>query len=476
MVSKESKHAKYFKQEISILKSINHPNIPHIIDTFSDEKNIYAVETYIQGTSLHDKIAMVGRLEKEEALLYFIQLAELLEYLHNQRPYPIIYKDLKPNNIIVTHNNRLVLIDFSISKIQKEIQMDKTVIAGNLYYSSPEQMSLDEGSDERSDIYSLGTLITKLLTGRIKENIHRQLEEDQLIPRELKEVLIKCTQKEKGERFQTASELLATLRYLESFEKVVTYSGCKKVLVDGAINTGKSTIISNLANLYAKKDVSVAILDLTYEIGLAAYLDFQDGENIENILEEKDTYKIKKAAHKVGRNISVFKGEIEREDQVISFINRLSKCYQIVLVEQNFKEDFTNIYEYVDEIVLITKQEEKYISLTNKKIVEYLDKNVRLNDIKLVINQYIRDDLSKIEMLESFNLIPELFKKADKITQLKTVRNVERQTFLKQSRRGQALYYKDNEFEMDIEDLANDLYLFEVESIKKGMVRKIGVY
>lgn len=170
IVPKDYVHIKYFRREADILEKLNHPNMPKIIDLFEDDLNIYIVETYIEGTLLSTRIQNEQRLSSSETLDYMIQLAELIEYLHSKKPYPIIYRDLKPNNIIISHNNRLVLIDFSIAKYQGDSNED-TIIAGNKLYSSPEQLNLTEKSDMRSDIFSLGMLALRMVTGKLKENI-----------------------------------------------------------------------------------------------------------------------------------------------------------------------------------------------------------------------------------------------------------------------------------------------------------------
>ena len=193
VVNKEYEFSKYFRKEAEILKKINHPNIPKISDLFEDEKNIYIVESYIEGILLSEKISKEGKISELETLNYLIQLSEIIEYLHNIKPNPIVYRDLKPNNVIVSFNNRLVLVDFSISKIQNELEEEDTIIAGNRFYSSPEQMSLDLKSDERSDIYSLGMLAFRMSTGKLKSEIN--IEEDDMyeMSDDLKKIVKKCT-------------------------------------------------------------------------------------------------------------------------------------------------------------------------------------------------------------------------------------------------------------------------------------------
>ena len=209
VVKQSYEYAHYILKEAEILEKINHPNIPKIVDLLEDENNIYIIESYIEGTVLSEKIRSEGKIDIDTALKYFIELSELIEYLHNVKPNPIIYRDLKPNNIIVSYNNRLVLVDFSISKFDGE--SEKTVIAGNKYFSSPEQMTLNEHSDTRSDIYSLGMIALRMITGNLNQTIDYSLSKYVEIPAGLKEIIEKCINYNQEDRYQEASDLLDDL-------------------------------------------------------------------------------------------------------------------------------------------------------------------------------------------------------------------------------------------------------------------------
>jgi serine/threonine-protein kinase len=155
-----------FKRESMLLTSLEHQSIPTIYDYFFDEKEarFYLVMKYISGGDLASRIrsANQGRIDEKDVTEWAIQVADVLDYLHNRQP-PIVYRDLKPANIMIDGNSgRVMLIDFGIARwINKE---EKGVTAvGTMGYAPPELFS--GNVESRSDIYSLGSTMFHLLTG-----------------------------------------------------------------------------------------------------------------------------------------------------------------------------------------------------------------------------------------------------------------------------------------------------------------------
>lgn len=105
------------KQESDLLKNLDHAALPKIYDII-DRGDIYVVMDYIEGESLNRKLKREGKIQAKEVINYGIQLAKVLSYLHN-RPTPIIYRDMKPDNVMLTPDGRIKLIDFGISKEYK---------------------------------------------------------------------------------------------------------------------------------------------------------------------------------------------------------------------------------------------------------------------------------------------------------------------------------------------------------------------
>lgn len=166
----ESQHEKAigdFKRESLLLTSLEHPSIPTIYDYFYDENanRFYLVMKFISGGDFASRLrsAPGGRIDEKTATIWGIEVADVLDYLHNRRP-PIIYRDLKPANLMIDGNSgRVMLIDFGIARWVNKLEEKGVTAVGTMGYAPPELFS---GKVEpRSDVYSLGATLFHLLTG-----------------------------------------------------------------------------------------------------------------------------------------------------------------------------------------------------------------------------------------------------------------------------------------------------------------------
>ncbi|MEO9031506.1 MAG: serine/threonine-protein kinase, partial [Ktedonobacteraceae bacterium] len=156
--------ASAFKQEADMLAGLRHPNLPSIHEHFEAAGRWYLVMECIEGETLDDYLlAQGGKLPINEVLDIGIQLCTVLEYLHARQP-PIIFRDLKPLNIMREPGGHLYLIDFGIARHFKIGQAKDTNISGTPGYAPPEQYGRTQ-STPRTDIYSLGALLHELLSG-----------------------------------------------------------------------------------------------------------------------------------------------------------------------------------------------------------------------------------------------------------------------------------------------------------------------
>lgn len=153
-----------FEQEANILVRLSHPNLPQVAAFFTENGRSYLVMEFIHGTSLQKRLdAAGGPLLQAEVLPYAIQVCDVLSYLHAQ-PSPVIFRDLKPSNIMVTPAGQVKLIDFGIARTFKQGQAHDTVSMGSENYAAPEQWGRAQ-SDGRADIYGLGATLYHLLAG-----------------------------------------------------------------------------------------------------------------------------------------------------------------------------------------------------------------------------------------------------------------------------------------------------------------------
>ncbi len=152
-----------FEREANILATLSHPSIPRIYDYFSEDNRSYLVLEYIHGKDLEQIINdTAGFLSEEQVLAWAIQLCDVLSFLHAHRPDPIIFRDMKPSNVMVNQTNHIILVDFGIAKPFQTGQ--KGTMIGTEGYSPPEQYRGE--ATTLADIYALGATMHHALTRR----------------------------------------------------------------------------------------------------------------------------------------------------------------------------------------------------------------------------------------------------------------------------------------------------------------------
>lgn len=152
-----------FEREANLLATLHHPSIPRIYDYFSHEDRSYLVLEFVQGRDLETVISEAnGFLVEDQVISWAIQLCDVLEYLHNHKPDPIIFRDMKPSNVMINQYGDVVLVDFGIAKtFQTGI---KGTMIGTEGYSPPEQYRGD--ATPLADVYALGATLHHALTRR----------------------------------------------------------------------------------------------------------------------------------------------------------------------------------------------------------------------------------------------------------------------------------------------------------------------
>jgi tetratricopeptide (TPR) repeat protein len=154
-----------FKREAELLSGLLHPNLPRIYESFTENDRSYLVMDFIEGETVEEYLEHVdgGPLPVDQVIDWAEQLCDVLSYLHNRQP-PIIFRDLKPANVMISESGHIFLIDFGIARIFKPGKSHDTVAFGSPGYAAPEQYGKAQ-STPRTDIYCLGTLLHQLLTG-----------------------------------------------------------------------------------------------------------------------------------------------------------------------------------------------------------------------------------------------------------------------------------------------------------------------
>lgn len=205
------------KKEIEMMKKLDHPHLPSIVDVIEEENRLLIVMDYIEGRSLADLLAEEGAQPVEKVLSWAEQLCEVLVYLHGCTP-PVIYRDMKPGNVMEKPDGNLMLIDFGAAREYKPHHLKDTILLGTRGYAAPEQYRADGQSDQRTDIYCLGVMLFQLLTGESPHELRPVRDLKPELSSGLEAIILKCTQIKKEDRYQSAKELLYAIRHYWEYD------------------------------------------------------------------------------------------------------------------------------------------------------------------------------------------------------------------------------------------------------------------
>lgn len=205
--------------ETNLLKKLNHPNLPSIIDVIDTEDTFLIVMDYIEGVTLSVYLEENGPVSQAVLVDWALQLCDVLSYLHS-RENPIIYRDMKPGNIMLKPNGEVVLIDFGIAREYKIQNTEDTTCLGTQGYAAPEQFGGQGQTDARTDIYCLGATLYHLLTGHNPSEPPYEMypirQWNENLSSGLESIIQTCTQRNPADRYQSCDELRFALEhYLE---------------------------------------------------------------------------------------------------------------------------------------------------------------------------------------------------------------------------------------------------------------------
>lgn len=218
-----------FLREALLLARLRHPAIPLLYDYFLENSHWYLVMEYVPGSTLSSYMREHAPLPPLEAINYALQLCDVLDYLHHQSP-PVVFRDLKPANIILHPDGRLMVVDFGIARYFKEGQFNDTTDFGSPGYASPEQYEGTGQTDARSDLFSLGVILHEMLSGQ--RPTRRGIEMEQLeslnklnpaISPALSGLVMVATRTEPMYRFQSAHTFYQALERVRSVEERRAY-------------------------------------------------------------------------------------------------------------------------------------------------------------------------------------------------------------------------------------------------------------
>lgn len=207
--------------ETDILKKLSHPNLPSIVDVIDTEDSFIIIMDYIQGNSLNQALDEFGAQPQEHVIAWAKQLCDVLGYLHTRTP-AIIYRDMKPANVMLKPDGNVTLIDFGTAREFKEKNLADTTCLGTVGYAAPEQFGGMGQTDARTDIYCLGATLYHLVTGmnpcEPPYEIKPIREINPSLSSGLERIIQKCTQRDPNDRYQSAAELMYALEHYEEID------------------------------------------------------------------------------------------------------------------------------------------------------------------------------------------------------------------------------------------------------------------
>ncbi|MCL5038292.1 MAG: Stk1 family PASTA domain-containing Ser/Thr kinase [Firmicutes bacterium] len=227
----DSEFVKRFRREGQAAASLSHPNIVSLYDVGQEDDFYYLVMEYVDGETLKDRIATRGPIPVLQSMKIAHQICEALEHAHQHR---VVHRDIKPHNILITKDGRVKVTDFGIARAATEATITNTgAIIGSVHYFSPEQ-ARGGFTGEKSDLYSLGVVLYEMLTGKVpfegetpisvalkhlQEPAPEPTSLNPEIPPAVQRIVLKALEKNQGDRYQSAGEMLADIgAYLKNPE------------------------------------------------------------------------------------------------------------------------------------------------------------------------------------------------------------------------------------------------------------------
>lgn len=218
--------------ETDILKKLSHPHLPSIVDVIDTEDSFIIIMDYIQGNSLNKALEEFGAQPQEYVIDWAKQLCDVLGYLHTRTP-AIIYRDMKPANVMLKPDGNVMLIDFGTAREFKEKNLADTTCLGTVGYAAPEQFGGMGQTDARTDIYCLGATLYHLVTGmnpcEPPYEIKPIREINPSLSSGLERIILKCTQRDPNDRYQSTAELMYALEHYEEIDDIYRKKQKKKL-------------------------------------------------------------------------------------------------------------------------------------------------------------------------------------------------------------------------------------------------------
>lgn len=277
--------------ETDLLKKLNHPNLPSIIDVIDGEGTFLIVMDYIEGNSLSKALKDYGALPQEDVIEWAKQLCDVLGYLHSRQP-AIIYRDMKPSNVMLKPDGTVTLIDFGTAREFKSHNVADTTCLGTQGYAAPEQFGGQGQTDARTDIYCLGATLYHLVTGHNPCDPPYEMypirQWNPALSSGLEEIILKCTQKNPADRYQSCAELMYALEHYTELDEGFRKKQKRKWRL--FLASSITAVVSIIAAIGFKVSENIVVGN-SYDTYVSQAANITDFANVDNFTQAYDYYK-----------------------------------------------------------------------------------------------------------------------------------------------------------------------------------------
>ena len=441
MRKEKNKNYEIMKQslitETNLLKELKHPYLPSIADIIESDDTIIIVMDYVEGRPLSDILTEEGTIEEDKVADYAIQLCDVLDYLHSQKP-PIIYRDLKPANIMLRPDGKITLIDFGTARKYNYDSVSDTTCLGTIGYAAPEQFAGEtlRQTDARTDIYNLGATMYHLLTGVNPSEPPYELYPirrwDESLSNGLEKIILRATRKDPDKRFNDCKEMSYALQHFRDlddsyiatqkkkiflfaaslilsftfFSMAIVVNGMEKREISKVYNNYLSEAALKIASTGSKNVVDTDILKL-----------FKDAINVspnstEAYIRMLDYYcdlgQTRNGLMAISAMIASGTGDLSNNDDLMM---RMGQIYFLGnSKDTEFNIDYGTAARYFDKVNIKKYPQAKYYSSLSRSLSEIgMDWNIIVRDMKNV-DEYLNTEVNEEEKAEIYITLSKIYR------------------------------------------------------------------
>ena len=441
MRKEKNKNYEIMKQslitETNLLKELKHPYLPSIADIIENDDTIIIVMDYVEGRPLSDILSEEGVIEEDKVADYAIQLCDVLDYLHSQNP-PIIYRDLKPANIMLRPDGKITLIDFGTARKYNYDSVSDTTCLGTIGYAAPEQFAGEtlRQTDARTDIYNLGATMYHLLTGVNPSEPPYELypirRGDESLSNGLEKIILRATRKDPDKRFNDCKEMSYALQHFRDlddsyiatqkkkiylfavslilsftfFSMAIVVNGMEKREISKVYNNYLSEAALKIASAGSENVVDSDILKL-----------FRDAINIspnstEAYIRMLDYYcdfgQTRNGLMAISAMIASGTGDLGNNDDLMM---RMGQIYFLGnSKDTEFDIDYGTAARYFDKVNIKKYPQAKYYSSLARSLSEIgTDWNIIVKDMKNV-DEYLNTEVNEEEKAEIYITLSKIYR------------------------------------------------------------------